>query len=98
MRNDLAKFVRVRVTREPVNAVENIEAFPATEAKYIRFSIDATNASEPCIDELQVFAGERNVGLASTGAVATSSGDFEHHCITRTSQRWSIRQPAQLDC
>ncbi len=55
LRSELSKLVRVAVLREPVNAVENIEQFPPMEAKHIRFTIDATNASEPCIDELQVF-------------------------------------------
>ena len=81
LRGELAKYAKVQGTRDPVNAIENVESIPRAaqvEAKFIRFTIDATNASEPCIDELQVFAGDENVALASTGAKATSSGDFVH--------------------
>ncbi|TWU25365.1 Planctomycete cytochrome C [Novipirellula galeiformis] len=71
--------------RESVKATHNIERFPARQAKYVRFWIDATNGSEPCIDELEIFSGELNVALASSGAIATSSGDFKHpiHKLTQ---------------
>jgi hypothetical protein len=64
--------------REAVNALHNVEVFPRQLAKFVRFTILATNASEPCIDELQIFSGSENVALASRGAKATSSGDFQH--------------------
>ena len=44
----------------------------------MRFNIDWSNSSQPCIDELEIFSGKDNVALASTGAIATSSGDFIH--------------------
>ena len=68
--------------REPVNSRINTEQFPAVEARFVRFTIMATNASEPCIDELEIFAvtanGEkpRNVALATVGAKVSSSGDY----------------------
>ncbi len=81
LRSDLAKYAKVQGTRDPVNAVENVEQIDKAvqaDAKFIRFTINATNASEPCIDELQAFAGDENIALASSGAKATSSGDFMH--------------------
>ncbi|MDX1927079.1 MAG: DUF1553 domain-containing protein, partial [Pirellulaceae bacterium] len=81
LRSELAKYAKVQGTRDPVNAVENVDPIPPSaqiEAKYIRFTINATNASEPCIDELQVFAGDENIALASKGAKVSSSGDFLH--------------------
>ena len=78
LRKSLAKYTRNQGTRPSVNAVENTERFTSVEAKRVRFTIGATNGGEPCIDELQIFSGERNVGLRSLGAVATSSGNLEH--------------------
>lgn len=71
--------------RPPVNARENEERFAPVMARFVRFTIKATNQGEPCIDELEVFAASapnatpRNVALASAGATATSSGDFPNN-------------------
>ena len=65
---------RPRVTSE-----ENIDRFAPVAAKFVRFTIQATNTIEPCLDELEVFSEgpqARNVALASLGATATSSGDY----------------------
>ncbi len=78
LQSELTAIIGVSELREPVNATENIEKFAPQAARMIRFSIQKTNASEACIDELQVFAGEYNLALASRGAKATSSGDFVH--------------------
>ena len=78
LRSSLAKYVRSNGTREPVNAVENTERFPPTEAKFVRFTIAATNGSEPCIDELQVFSNDQNIALGSLGGIASSSGNLDH--------------------
>lgn len=78
LRKSLAKYNRNQGTRAPVNAVENTERFSLVEAKWVRFTISATNGAEPCIDELQIFSGEQNVALRSVGSVATSSGNLEH--------------------
>jgi hypothetical protein len=62
-----------------VNARRNVERFTPITARLVRFTIEATNNLEPCIDELEVFAaGEerRNVALASLGVKATSSGNY----------------------
>jgi len=64
--------------RPAVQARENVERFTPTPARWVRLTIHATNQSQPCIDELQIFAAGVNVGLASLGAKATSSGDFVH--------------------
>src|SRR5262249_8004365 len=65
--------------RRPVDARKNVERFEPLTAKFVRFSILATNNLEPCLDELEVFASgstPRNVALASAGAKALSSGDY----------------------
>ena len=76
----LTKFIpkSLPVLREPVNIRFNVENFPTTKAKIVRFTIDSTNSSQPCIDELEIFSGKDNVALASAGTIATSSGDFAH--------------------
>lgn len=64
--------------RAAVNAKHNIESFAPRRAKFVRFSISKTNGAQPCLDELEIFGGEKNVALASRGAVASSGGDFVH--------------------
>ncbi len=59
--------------RPSVQARENEELFDATEARFIRFTILATNASEPCIDELEIFSDSTNVASAAREATATCS-------------------------
>jgi len=63
----------------PVNARQNDEHFPAVETRYLRFSCEATNSAEPCLDELEIWTvGENsvNVALATAGAKISSSGDY----------------------
>ena len=65
--------------RPAVHALANVDRIAPTIAKYVRFTIRATNKLEPCIDELEVYsAGDdsRNVALASAGAIATASGVY----------------------
>lgn len=68
--------------RAPVSALENSERFDPVDARFVRFTTLETinnNQHEPCLDELEVFtagADSRNVALASTGARATSSGNY----------------------
>lgn len=66
------------VFRPAVSPLKNVERFPPRLARFVRIVIEETNSGEPCIDELEIFAGERNVALASNGAKARSSGDFVH--------------------
>lgn len=70
--------------RPPVNARRNVERFAPVTAKFVRFTVLATNNLEPCIDELEVFAAgpePRNVALASLGTKATASGTYPNSDI-----------------
>jgi hypothetical protein len=56
--------------------------FPETEAKFVRFVIRTTSpASEPCIDELEIYGTdpERNLALAESGAKAAASSCLPGH-------------------
>jgi len=57
----------------PVNARLNEDAFPATTARFLRFTVLATTGAEPCIDELEAWSGDRNVALAAHGTTASAS-------------------------
>ncbi len=74
LREQLKPFVKdAGPSRPPANARSNEELFEATPAKFVRFTIEATNASQPCIDELEIFSGTTNVALAANGAKASCS-------------------------
>ena len=63
-----------------VNARENEDRFAPLDARFVRFTISATNSAEPCIDEIEIWtAGDKpeNVALATLGAKPTSSGDYQ---------------------
>jgi hypothetical protein len=62
--------------RPAVTAKLNVEEFEPVSARFVRFTIEATNASQPCIDELEVFSGKKNVALASLGVKPTSSSNL----------------------
>lgn len=54
----------------------NVFTFPPQEARYVRVVITRTNTgNQPCLDELEVYApeGERNLALATNGAIASAS-------------------------
>ena len=77
LHNELKPFVKdAGPQRPPVNARLNEELFEPVAAKFIRFTIDQTNASQPCIDELEIFSGTTNVALSSAGAKATASSSL----------------------
>jgi mono/diheme cytochrome c family protein len=70
------------VLRPAVNARENIEQFDSpVSARRLRFTILASSSGEPGLDELEVWSGERNVGLASSGAVPSASGTLPGYDI-----------------
>ena len=69
------------VFHPPVNSKHNIDTFEPTEARFIRFTIEATNISQPCIDELEVFSGGRNLSLASLGTRSTCSSSLPGYAI-----------------
>lgn len=67
-------------TRKParpaINTRLNIDRFPETTARRLRFTIEATSNLEPCIDELEVLDSRgTNIALASAGTRVMSSGD-----------------------
>jgi hypothetical protein len=66
------------IIRSAVTATKNVESFAPVSVRFVRFTIKFTNGGEPCIDELEIFADDRNVALAGNGAKASSSGDFVH--------------------
>ncbi len=65
--------------RAPVTHLANQESFDAVPARFVRFTIHATNGAQPCIDELEIFPAGRkqNVALARHGAKATASDVFQ---------------------
>jgi len=77
---DAPKTKPLRPTiRGAVSAAHNRETFAPTKAKFVRFTIEqSSTSSQPCIDELEIFADRTNVALTSGGAKASSSGDFKH--------------------
>ena len=68
----------VPILRSPVSATKNEETFPPRLARFVRFTITQSSSGEACLDELEIYSGDRNVALASHGSAATSSGDFVH--------------------
>jgi len=70
--------------RPPVHHLGNIDRFRPTPARFVRFTALATNDSEPCLDELEVYTAgpsPRNVGLAAAGAKATASSVFANGAV-----------------
>ena len=68
--------------RPPVNARLNEETFAPTEAVAVKFTILATNAAEPCLDELEIYdAAGQNVALATQGAQPSASGTLAGYAI-----------------
>lgn len=64
--------------RPAVKPTRNVDIFPTIKARLVRFTIEQSSQSQPCIDELEIFSGADNVALASAGAKASSNGDFVH--------------------
>ncbi len=73
--------LRSATPRPPVNARENTESFAPVEARFIRFTIRASTGGEPCLDELEVWSGDRNVALASLGTRPLASGTLSGYDI-----------------
>jgi len=68
-------------SRPAVDARRNEEVLEPAVARFVRFTIRACTGAEPCIDELEVWSGDRNVALASNGAKATASGSLAGYDI-----------------
>jgi hypothetical protein len=58
-------------------------SFPPQDARFVRLTVVAAVAGQPCIDELEVFAegGKENLALASRGAKATASSCLPGYAI-----------------
>lgn len=68
--------------RSPAQTGENQEIFSPRVADRIRITIDATNGSEPCLDEVEAFGpGEPGVNLLhkDRGVRVSASGSFPPH-------------------
>ncbi|MFO0870704.1 MAG: DUF1553 domain-containing protein [Pirellulales bacterium] len=81
LRTSLQPFLPERGARPSVTARGNEDTFEPTRAKFIRFTILATNSGEPCLDELEIFSGATNVALATAGAKATCSSSLPGYAI-----------------
>ncbi len=88
-----------------MNARGNEELFKPVAARFVRFTIEESNASEPCLDEMEIFSGTTNAALSSSGAVATCSSalpGFEIHRLEHVndglpgnSRSWISNEPGR---
>lgn len=81
-----AALATAGATRQPlrpaVTAHLNEESFTPITATAVRFTIDASSASEPCLDELEIHDDTgTNIALAAKGAKASASGTLPGHEI-----------------
>ncbi|MDB4689082.1 DUF1549 and DUF1553 domain-containing protein [Verrucomicrobia bacterium] len=73
--------------RAPIDHLGNVERFESIDARFIRFTVLATednNRHEPCLDELEIFrAGARSINVAhsSLGVKTSSSGNYSESGI-----------------
>ncbi len=82
LRDQLRPFIKTGSPARPaVNVRGNEEVFAATEARYVRFTIEESSGGEPCIDELEIYSNGRNVALSSDGAKATCSSTLPGYAI-----------------
>jgi len=67
--------------RPQVSPQENVDAFPAVTAKFLRFTVLATNgSSQPCLDELEVFATDgSNVARTAVPTASSTLPGYEIH-------------------
>lgn len=64
-----------------VEARLNEDRFPAVATRRLRFTVLGTTGGEPCLDELEVWSGDRNVALATAGTKASASGTLPGYAI-----------------
>jgi hypothetical protein len=75
LKDKAQKVSLTRNVRPAVGSKLNQEAFEPILTQSIRFTVQASGGSQPCIDELEILDGSgNNVALASLGAQAKSSG------------------------
>ena len=66
--------------RLAVDPKGNRERIPPARARFLLFRVNATNTgTEPCLDEIEVFApgGKENLALATKGVKASSSSNYQ---------------------
>ena len=81
-RQKAAAAIPVTARRPQVNSLRNEESFPAVETTSVRFTITASSAAEPCLDEIEIYDGNgQNVALASKGAKSSASGSLQGYPI-----------------
>lgn len=74
--DSMATVSEVLPLRPAIRPQLNIDRIAPTKTQRVRFTIEATDGLEPCIDELEIFDREgRNVALASRGTKVKTSGD-----------------------
>jgi len=84
-----ARESRSIALRSPVQTGKNLETFPPLIADRVRITIDATNGSEPCLDEVEAFGpNEPDVNLfhKNRGVKVTASGSFPPHPFHKLEQ------------
>jgi hypothetical protein len=105
----LAEPASNQARRSPVQTKHNIDRFATVEARFVRFTVLATNNNiEPCIDELEVYTAEaspRNVALAASGAKASASSTYANSPLHRlehindgqygNSRSWISQEPGK---
>ena len=71
---------RVPHLRSQVSVGENVDAFPPTRARFVRFTVLGTAAAEPCIDELEVLTSDgRNVARDAKPSASGTYADNASH-------------------
>ena len=73
LRASVERWMAEQGFRSAVSHLHNVETFTPVEARIVRFTIQSTASSQPCIDEFEIFAGDKNVALSSLGATARCS-------------------------
>ena len=74
LKDTAQKVALTRKTLPPINSKLNLESFEPTLTKSVRFTIQASGGSQPCIDEWEILdANGNNVALATLGAKAKAS-------------------------
>jgi len=74
LKDKAQKVALTRKTLPPINSKLNLESFEPTLTKSVRFTIEASGGSQPCIDEWEILdANGNNVALATRGAKAKAS-------------------------
>jgi hypothetical protein len=76
--DDLQPLARpdARDVRPAVSPLRNVERFDPVDAKFVRFTVAATNQFEPCVDELEVYVAGPEPRNVARGAKPSSSGDY----------------------